>query len=77
MIKLSKSKIFTDAEYKSLNERLNGSKKDKTGIFSSRVKPKIKEMIDDWFPQKKQLQRIIESKNKIKMKMIYRSFFAI
>lgn len=56
------SKIFTDAEVESLNKRLSGSKDDKTGIFSARVKPKIKEILDVWLPKKKQLQKAIETK---------------
>lgn len=56
------SKIFTDAEVESLNNRLSGSKVDKTGIFSSRVKPKIKEILDVWLPKKKQLQKAVETK---------------
>ena len=58
------SKIFTKTEHKSLKQRLKGSKKDNTGIFSARIKPKIIEMLEHWFPQKKQLQRIIAPKNK-------------
>lgn len=57
------SNIFTEAEHKSLKERLKGSKKDDTGIFSSRVKPKIIEMLEHWFPQKKKLKKIVEVKN--------------
>lgn len=56
------SKIFTDAEVESLNKRLSGSKVDKTGIFSARVKPKIKEMLEDWLPKKAQLKKAIEVK---------------
>lgn len=56
------SKIFTEAEHKSLKERLKGSKKDNTGIFSTRVKPKIRELLDHWFPQKRQLKKSIEVK---------------
>ena len=57
------SKIFTEAEHKSLEDRLKGSKKDNTGIFSGRVKPKIKEMLDEWLPKKKQLRKTIEVKD--------------
>ena len=30
-----------------------------TGIYSSRVKPKIKELLDTWFPKKKKLIKMI------------------
>ena len=56
----TKSKIFTDAELKSLNKRLKGEKKDKTGIFSSRVKPKVKEIINIWLKKEKELNNIIK-----------------
>lgn len=57
------SKIFTEAETESLKNRLKGNRKDLTGIYSSRVKPKIKELIEIWFPQKKQLKKLIEVKD--------------
>ena len=50
------SKLFTKAETKSLEDRLKGSKKDNTG------RPKIKELLDVWIPQKKQLKKLIEVK---------------
>jgi hypothetical protein len=59
-----KSKIFTEAELKSLNQRFKGSKKDNTGIFSARVKPKIVEMLEHWFPKKRELQKAIRVKKR-------------
>ena len=59
---MNNSKIFTNAEIKSINEREKGNKKDKTGIFSGRVKPKIIELVDVWFPKKKQLKKLIIKK---------------
>ena len=59
-----KSNIFTDAETKSLEERLSDSRKDSTGIFSNRVKPKIIELLDVWFPKKKELEKAIKTKSK-------------
>jgi len=54
------SRIFTDAELKSIEARKLGSKKDETGIFAGRVKPKIKELLEIWFPKHKELKKIIE-----------------
>jgi hypothetical protein len=54
------SNIFTNAELKSIEEREKGNKKDETGIFSSRVKPKMTEIIEVWFPKKKQLNKLIK-----------------
>lgn len=53
------SKIFTQAELKSLNQRLKGNRKDSTGIFSGRVRPKILELFG-WFKRKKELEKVIE-----------------
>lgn len=54
--------IFTKAEQGALNKRLCGSKDDKNGIYASRVKPKIKELLEVWFPKKKELSKLIQSK---------------
>jgi len=43
---MNSSKIFTTAELKALNDRLEGKKADPTGIYSSRVKPKLKEILE-------------------------------
>lgn len=53
------SKIFTQCEYKALMRRLSGGKLDKTGIYSKRVKPKIKELIHVWFKKKKKLEMLL------------------
>ncbi len=53
-----KSKIFTEAELKALEERIKGKKKDTTGIYSNRVKPKIKELLDVWFKRKRELKKL-------------------
>lgn len=37
--------IFTDAEVEALRKRLDGCKEDGTGIYSARVKPKLKELV--------------------------------
>lgn len=58
------SKIFTNAELEALEERKKENKKDPTGIFAGRVKPKIIEIFEHWFPQKKQLKKLIEPKKK-------------
>lgn len=57
---MQNSKIFTKAELKALDERLKGSKKDKTGIFFGRIKPKIEEMLEHWIPQKNKLKKLIK-----------------
>lgn len=57
------SKIFTKAELKEINLRDKGNKSDKTGIYSSRVKPKIIELLDVWIPRKKELKKLVEVKD--------------
>lgn len=54
---MKQSKIFTGAELKSLNKRLAGSKKDPTGIYASRVKPKLLELLE-WFKIKGKLLKL-------------------
>ncbi len=56
------SRIFTTAEIKEIDRRLAGGKCDPTGIFYGRIKPKIKELFEEWFPRKKELQKLIEGK---------------
>ena len=57
------SKILTKAQCKSYKERKGGSKKDPTGIFNGRVKPIFKEMLEYWFPRRKEIQKLIEVKD--------------
>ena len=54
------SKIFHQSELKSIEEREKGNRRDKNGTFSSRAKPKIKEMVDVWFPKQKELKKLIK-----------------
>ncbi|MEK6878038.1 MAG: hypothetical protein AABY22_00440 [Nanoarchaeota archaeon] len=61
-MEIQKSKIFTNAELKALNERIAGSKKDSTGIFSGRVKPKIFELLG-WFKERNQLKKLVIKKS--------------
>jgi len=56
---MNNSLIFTDAEMEAIERRKQGDKKDKTGIFFGRIKPKIEEMLKYWFPEKKTLQKLI------------------
>lgn len=57
--KMNKSRIFTDAEMEAIERRKQGNKTDKTGIFCGRIKPKLIEMLEYWFPKKKQLQKLV------------------
>ena len=53
------SKLFTKAELEEIELRKKGDKSDKTGIFSSRVKPKILELFE-WFSKRKELKKLIK-----------------
>ena len=53
------SKLFTKAELLEIERRKKGDKADKTGIFSSRIKPKIIELFE-WFKKRKELKKLIE-----------------
>jgi len=60
---VKKSRIFTNAELKAFNDRLKGSKKDSTGIFAARVKPKLLELIE-WFNKIKQINKLLDGGRK-------------
>ena len=57
------SKIFTKAELEEIERRKKGDKADKTGIFSSRVKPKILELFE-WFKRRQELKKLIKGGKK-------------
>lgn len=59
------STIFTEAELEAIKSREKGNKKDNTGIFSSRVRPKIEELLNTWFPKKQELTRLIKKKKEV------------
>lgn len=53
-----KTRIFTKTEYDELDRRLKGEKKNYKIWY--RAKPKIEELLDDWFPRKKELEKLIK-----------------
>jgi hypothetical protein len=59
------SGIFKPYELQDIERRKNGDLSDKNGTFSSRVKPKFKELLEVWFPKKRELKRLIKPKSKI------------
>ena len=65
---MNKSFIFTDAEIKSIEKRKQGDKTDKTGIFYGRTKPKIEEILNVWFSEKKTLLKLIALSSRKKNK---------
>jgi len=56
---MKQSKIFTQAELKALNKRLEGNKQDNSGIYAGRVKPKLLELLK-WFDKKKDIQKLLK-----------------
>ena len=64
MKNMEKSNLFTKAELEELQRRKNKDFSDKTGIYSLRIKPKLTELLNYWFPRKKELEKLIESKRK-------------
>lgn len=60
---MQKSNIFTDAELEALQDRRKGSKKDPTGIYNARVKPKLVEILD-WFEHRREIKKLVEKKVK-------------
>ena len=59
---MQNSKLFTKAELQEIERRKKGDKSDKTGIFSSRVKPKILELFE-WFSKRKELKKLIHKRD--------------
>lgn len=72
-----KSRIFTDGEMKELNRKLAGGKHDPNGAFYNRVKPKIIELLDHWFPRKKQLKKLIKPKINKKGTVVWSENFPV
>ena len=60
------SKIFKPYELREIEKRKNKDFSDSSGIFSNRVKPKINELLEIWFPKKKELEKLIENKRNSK-----------
>jgi len=56
-----KSIIFANHELEEIEKRKKGDKSDSRGIFSTRVRPKILELLE-WFKKIKQLKKLIEVK---------------
>lgn len=66
------SRIFTPSEMVEMQRREKGDYSDKNGTFSSRVRPKIQELLNEWFPQSEDLFSLLEKKEKKKKrKVIY------
>jgi len=59
---MRKSKIFGDKELILLEKHIAGSRKDDTGLWCRKIKPKVKELVDVWLPRRKELKRTIEVK---------------
>ena len=53
------SLLFSKAEHEALLRRIDGDKNDPTGIYASRVKPKIIELFT-WFEMKNKLKKLIK-----------------
>ena len=59
---MRKSKLFGERELELLEQRIKGNKKDTTGLWARKVKPKVIELLD-WMPRKKELKKSIEVKD--------------
>ena len=56
---MRQSKLFGEKELILLEKRIDGDKKDPTGLWSRKVKPKVIEMVDEWMPRRKQLKKVV------------------
>jgi len=55
-----KSRIFTNAELEVIAQKEAGKYKDTNGLFAGRIKPKVKELLKEWVPKKKKLEKLIK-----------------
>ena len=55
---MRQSKLFGEKELVLLENRIEGDKKDPTGLWSRKVKPKVIELVDEWMPRRRQLKKI-------------------
>ena len=60
---MRKSRLFGDKELLLLEARIKGSKRDDTGLWSRKVKPKVFELVDVWLPRKKELKNTLVVKH--------------
>ena len=58
----TRSKIFGDKQLNLIEKRIKGDKKDRSGAWAGKIKPKIKEIVDIWLPRKKELMKLVEEK---------------
>ena len=56
---MRQSKVFGEKELILLEKRIDGDRKDPTGLWSRKVKPKVIEIVNDWMPRKRQLKKVI------------------
>ena len=68
LIKMRQSKLFGEKELILLEKRIKGDKKDPTGLWSRKVKPKVTEIVNQWLPRKKELERIVKPETSPKRK---------
>ena len=54
------SKIFTNRELQEIEFFKQGNRKDKQGVFCSKVKPKIIELQKIWLPKIKELNALLK-----------------
>lgn len=58
---MKESKIFTGAELEAMRRRDGGDLADDDGMFHGRAKPKIRELLNEWFARKQYLLELIKS----------------
>lgn len=58
-MKMRQSKLFGEKELLLLKRRIDGDKKDPTGLWSRKVKPKVLEMVNEWMPRRRELRKIV------------------
>lgn len=53
------SRIFTNSELREMERRRLGDKSDRYGIFASKARPKIEELLYEWVNRQEDLKELI------------------
>jgi hypothetical protein len=56
------SRLFSQSDLREMERRKNGDYKDRFGVFSKSTRPKIREILEVWFPRRKELEKLVKPK---------------
>ncbi len=56
------SRIFSRSDLREMERRKSGDFSDRNGTFSARTRHKIRELLEVWFPRRKELEKLVKPK---------------